>query len=123
MMEGLDPRQLTDSPALIARFLSSAFETDDLLTILGALRDTLRVHNVSAVSRATGLQRPALYKTFDGTIEPDFARILKLLEGFGVQLTVKTGSAAQGAERLAAGDLGWNNARWFRKQKCKSPAF
>jgi probable addiction module antidote protein len=88
-MKEFDPKQLRDNPDLIACFLSSAFETDDLPTILGALRDTLRVHNVSAVSRATGLQRPALYKTFDGTIEPDFARILKLLEGFGVQLTVK----------------------------------
>ena len=88
-MKEFDPKQLRDNPALIARFLSSAFETDDLATILGALRDTLRAHNVSAISRATGLNRERMYRTFDGTIEPNFAGILKLLGGFGVQLTVQ----------------------------------
>ena len=93
-MKEFDPKQLRDNPDLIARFLSSAFETDDLPTILGALRDTLRAHNVSAISRATGLRRDRLYKTFDGESEPDFARVLKLLEGFGVQLTVKERTVA-----------------------------
>ena len=89
MTKEFDRKQLRDDPDLIARFLSSAFETDDLPTILGALRDTLRAHNVSAISRATGLNRVRLYKTFNGTIEPNFAGLLKLLDGFGVQLTVK----------------------------------
>jgi probable addiction module antidote protein len=88
-MKEVEPKQLRDNPALIAGFLSRAFETDDFPTILGALRDALRAQNVSAVSRATGLRRDRLYKTFDGEINPDFSRILKLLEGLGVQLTVK----------------------------------
>jgi probable addiction module antidote protein len=88
-MKEVDAKELRDNPALIAYFLSRAFETDDFSTILGALRDALRAQNVSAVSRATGLRRDRLYKTFNGESEPDFARVLKLLVGFGVQLTVK----------------------------------
>ena len=94
VMKEFDPKQLRDNPALIARFLSSAFETDDLPTILGALRDTLRAHNVSAISRATGLNRERMYRTFDGTVEPNFAGILKLLACVGVQLTVKKRTVA-----------------------------
>ena len=93
-MNEVDSKQLRDNPALIACFLSRAFETDDFPTILGALRDALRAQNVSAVSRTTGLRRDRLYKTFDGESEPDFARVLKLLEGFGVQLTVKERTVA-----------------------------
>src|SRR5258707_5544725 len=94
VMKEVDSKQLRDNPALIACFLGRAFETDDFPTILGALRDVLRAQNVSAISRATGLRRDRLYKTFDGESEPDFARVLKLLEGFGVQLTVKERAVA-----------------------------
>jgi probable addiction module antidote protein len=88
-MKEFEPKQLRDNPALIACLLSRALETDDLPTILGAFRDALRAQNVSAVARATGLRRDRLYKTFDGEVDPDFGRILTLLEGLGVQLTVK----------------------------------
>jgi probable addiction module antidote protein len=88
-MTDTDAKQLRDNPALVAYFLNQAFETDDLPTILKALREALRAQNVSAISRATGLRRDRLYKTFDGDTAPDFGRILKVLEGLGVQLTVK----------------------------------
>jgi probable addiction module antidote protein len=93
-MKEVEPKQLRDNPALIACFLGRALETDDLPTILGAFRDVLRAQNVSAVARATGLRRDRLYRTFDGEVDPDFGRILKLLEGLGVQLTVKERSTA-----------------------------
>jgi probable addiction module antidote protein len=88
-MKAGDPKQLRDNPAQIASYLNQAFETDDLATILSAVRDALRAQNVAALSRATGLRRDRLYRTFGGQIDPDFSRILKLLEGLGVQLAVK----------------------------------
>ncbi len=88
-MKEFDSKQLRDNPALIAVHLSEAFETDDLSTVLQALREALRAQNVMALSRATGLRRDRLYKTFGGTIDPDLSRTMKLLEGLGVQLTVK----------------------------------
>ena len=88
MKEG-DPKQFRDNPTAIAEYLTCALGTDDLPTILAAIRDVLRAQNVSALSRATGLRRDRLYKTFGGEIDPDFSRILKVLEGLDVQLTVK----------------------------------
>jgi probable addiction module antidote protein len=84
-----DPQQLRDNPAQIAAYLNHAFETDDLTTILGALHKVLRAQNVAALARATGLRRDSLYRTFGGQIEPDFRRVLKLLDGFDVQITIK----------------------------------
>lgn len=88
MKEG-DPKQFRDNPMAIAKHLTCALATDDLPTILAAIRDVLRAQNVSALSRATGLRRDRLYRTFGGEIDPDFSRILKVLEGLDVQLTVK----------------------------------
>jgi probable addiction module antidote protein len=88
-MKDADAEQLRDNPAGIASYLSKAFETDDVPTILSALSDALRAQNVSALARATGLRRDRLYKTFGGQIDPGLTRMLKLLEGLGVQLTVK----------------------------------
>ena len=84
-----DPKQFRDDPTAIAEHLTCALATDDLPTILAAIRDVLRAQNVSAFSRVTVLRRERLYKTFDGENNPLFSRILKVLEGLDVQLIVK----------------------------------
>ena len=82
-------RQFRDNPTAIAEHLTRALATDDLPTILAAIRDVLRAQNVSALSRYTGLRRDRLYKTFGGEIDPDFSRVLRVLKALDVQLTVK----------------------------------
>ena len=76
------------NPTEIARYLTETLATDDFSAVLQALSVVLRAQNVSALSRATGLRRDRLYVTFDGEVEPDFRRVLKLLEGLDVQLKV-----------------------------------
>jgi probable addiction module antidote protein len=88
-MAEFNPNDLRDNPLNIAAHLNNAFATDDFAMILKALGEAMRAQNVSALSRATGLRRDRLYKTFGGDIEPDFSRVLKLLEGFDVQITIK----------------------------------
>jgi probable addiction module antidote protein len=83
-----DPNPLRDNPARVAAHLNQAFATDDFMIILSALGKAMRAQNVSALSRATGLRRDRLYKTFGGDIEPDFRRVLRLLEGLDVQVTI-----------------------------------
>ena len=99
MKEG-DSRQFRDNPTAIAEHLTCALATDDLPTILAAFRDVLTAQNVSAFSRVTGLRRDRLYKTFGGKIDPDFSRILKVLEGLDVQLTVKPRKVAKPKQPL-----------------------
>lgn len=93
MPNELDPRELRDNPAKIAEYLTEAFATDDLPTILNAFRNVLRAQNVMALARDTGLRRDRLYRTFGGEIDPDLSRVLKLLAGTGVQFTVKERTA------------------------------
>jgi probable addiction module antidote protein len=81
-----DSRPFRDNSAEIARYLTEILAKDDFPAVLAALRTVLRAQNVAALSRATGLRRDRLYKTFDGEIEPDFRRVLKLLEGLDVEL-------------------------------------
>jgi probable addiction module antidote protein len=88
MSESSESSPFRDNPAEIARYLTEIFAKDDFEALLAALSTVLRAQNVSALSRATGLRRDRLYKTFGGTIEPDFRRALKLLEGLDVQLVV-----------------------------------
>ena len=88
MPESNEFSQFRDNPAEIASFLTETLRRDDLPAFLAGLSTVLRAQNVSALSRATGLRRDRLYKTFGGAIDPDFGRVLKLLEGLDVQLAV-----------------------------------
>jgi len=88
-MTEFNPSDLRENPLNIAAHLNKAFATDDFASILKALSEVMRAQNVSALSRATGLRRDRLYKTFGGDIEPNFSRVLKLLEGFDVEITIK----------------------------------
>jgi probable addiction module antidote protein len=88
MSESRDSSPFRDNPGEIARYLTEVLAKDDFPAILQALSTVLRAQNVSALSRATGLRRDRLYKTFNGEIEPDFRRVLKLLDGLDVQFVV-----------------------------------
>ena len=88
MSESRESSPFRNNPVKIAGYLSEAIAKDDFSSLLAALSLVLRAQNVSALSRATGLRRDRLYKTFDGKSEPDFRRVLKLLEGLDVQIVV-----------------------------------
>jgi probable addiction module antidote protein len=78
-----------DNPTAIAKYLAAAFETNDLDTVLAALNSVLRAQNVQALSRESGLHRVTLYKSFGGRANPQLGRVLKLLGGLNVRLTVQ----------------------------------
>jgi probable addiction module antidote protein len=88
MSESSENSPFRDNPAEIARYLTEILAKDDFRAILQALSIILRAQNVAALARASGLRRDRLYVTFDGEVEPDFRRVLKLLEGLDVQLVV-----------------------------------
>jgi probable addiction module antidote protein len=80
---------LRNNPVAIADFLTRAFETNDLQSIVEALGTVIRAHNVVAVAQAAGLRREGLYRTFTGGNDPHIGRVLKLLAAMDVQLVVK----------------------------------
>src|SRR6266404_5849686 len=50
-----DPRYYRDNPQAIARYLTQAFETNDLSTIMQCINRVMRAQNVQALAREAGL--------------------------------------------------------------------
>lgn len=84
----IGPKLFRDNPHAVAAYLSEAFEKKDLGTVLEAISAVMRAQNVQAMAREAGLRRELLYKTFNGKTNPTLGRVMALLEGLGVRLTV-----------------------------------
>jgi probable addiction module antidote protein len=82
-----------DNPEEIARHLTEALAANQLQPVLTALNQVVVAQNVAALSRKIGLGRERLYRTFGGTADPWFSRVLKLLDGLDVQLVAVAGAA------------------------------
>ena len=78
-----------DNPKAIARLLTFALATNQLQPVLTALNQIVVAQNVAALSREIGLGRERLYRTFGGTADPWFSRVLRLLDGLGVRLVAR----------------------------------
>ena len=77
-----------DNPEAIAHYLTDAFAQNELDAIVTAIRQVLQAQNVKAFAREAGLRRDGLYHTFSGKIDPHLGRVLKVLAGLNVRLTV-----------------------------------
>jgi probable addiction module antidote protein len=82
-----------DNPKAIARLLTFALATNQLQPVLTALNQIVVAQNVAALSRKIGLGRERLYRTFGGTADPWFSRVLRLLDGLNVRLVAVAGAA------------------------------
>jgi probable addiction module antidote protein len=78
-----------ENPSAIAKFLTEAFDQNDLGAVALAINSVMRAQNVVALAEATGLRRERLYKTFGGDVDPQLGRVMRLFEGLGVRLVVK----------------------------------
>jgi probable addiction module antidote protein len=84
-----DPAQFRENPKAIARYLTEAFDKNDLGAVVLAINLVMRAQNVLALAEATGLRRDRLYKTFGGNVNPQLGRVMELFAGLDVQLVVK----------------------------------
>jgi probable addiction module antidote protein len=68
--------------------LTQAFEGNRFGEAVLALKEVALSQNVSALARASGLQRRSIYKTFGGTVDPELSRILKLFGAMQLRFVV-----------------------------------
>jgi probable addiction module antidote protein len=68
--------------------LTQAFEGNCFAEALLALKEVALSQNVSALARASGLERRSIYKTFGGTVDPELGRILKLFRAMQLRFIV-----------------------------------
>jgi probable addiction module antidote protein len=84
-----ESNNLRDNPVAIAQTLNEAFATNDLPTVMRAINAVMRAQNVVALAETTGLRRDRMYKSFGGSIDPQLGRVMALLAGMDVQITVQ----------------------------------
>jgi probable addiction module antidote protein len=84
-----DAADYLKNPVAIAAYLTEAFETNDPVYILAAFDTVARATGISEISKATGLSRESLYKTFKETAGPEFDTVRKVMGSFGVKLVAE----------------------------------
>lgn len=84
-----DAADYLKTPAAIAAYLTEAFETNDPVYILNAFDTVARAKGIADVSKATGLSRESIYKTFKETAKPEFETVRKVMGSFGVKLVAE----------------------------------
>ena len=83
-----DPSAFLDNDELIAEYLTAALEDPNPDVFLFAVGNVAKARGMSAISEATGLGRESLYKAFSPGAKPRYDTVLKVLQSFGVKLTV-----------------------------------
>jgi probable addiction module antidote protein len=84
-----DAAEYLDSPAMIAEYLTEAFESDDAAFIAKAIGTVARAQGMGAVAESAGVSRENLYRALSGDTKPEFETIRKVLGALGVQLVAK----------------------------------
>ena len=84
-----DAADYLKTPVAIAAYLTEAFETNDAAYICTALDTVARAKGITEVSKATGLSRESLYKTFKETAKPEFDTVRKVMGSLGVKLVAE----------------------------------
>ena len=84
-----DAADYLKTPAAIAAYLTEALETNDAGYICTALDTVARAKGIAEISKATGLSRESLYKTFKETAKPEFDTVRKVMGSLGVKLVAE----------------------------------
>jgi probable addiction module antidote protein len=67
----------------MAAYLEAALEERDPALVATSLRDIARAKRMSQIARETGLGRESLYKALSPEGNPEFATVLKVVQGLG----------------------------------------
>ena len=83
-----DSSAFLDNDELIAEYLTAALEDRNPDVFLLAVGNVAKARGMSVIAEATGLGRESLYKAFSAGAKPRYDTVLKVLQSFGVKLTV-----------------------------------
>jgi probable addiction module antidote protein len=88
---GSDVRiELRSNSRLVADYLTRAFETAEIATIVAAFSDVLRAQeNVVGLAEKTVVNRPSLYRAFRAPHVPRLKTVVSFLKALGLRLAVK----------------------------------
>lgn len=72
----------------INAYLEECFRDEDPNLFVNALGHLAKHHGIAEVSKATGLNRESLYKTFSGKVQPKWDTIARVMRALHVDMTV-----------------------------------
>ncbi len=81
-----DPSMLLQDDEDILNFLQAALDEEDPATFLVALGHAARAKGISDIAQLTGLGRESLYKSLNGSVEPRWSTVKKILEALDIRL-------------------------------------
>jgi probable addiction module antidote protein len=81
-----------NTPKDVSDYLAEAFATSDPLIITQAIGTVARHRGMMLVAREAGLSRENLYRALSGGKNPRLGTIIRVLNAFGLQLTVRSGA-------------------------------
>ena len=84
-----DAAEFLDDEEVIADYLNLAFETGDARVICGALGDVARARNMSKLAEELGVSRAGLYKALSPEGNPSLSLLSRLLDAFGLTISLK----------------------------------
>jgi len=73
---------------MVAKLLNNALAKDDTIAFV-AIGDVTRAQGMTRVSRETGLDRRALYKSFGGDVMPHLDRVIRTLAALRLEIVVR----------------------------------
>jgi probable addiction module antidote protein len=90
------------NPKLAAAYIEVALEDEDPKFLMVAISDVVEANGgVTALAKATKLNRTTLYKTLSGKISPQISTIRTILDALGIKMSFK--GATKKAPMVAAG--------------------
>jgi probable addiction module antidote protein len=87
-LKEFDPSAYLDNDEVIAEYLTAALEDGNPDVFLSAIGNVAKARGMSVIAESTGLGRESLYKAFAPGAKPRYDTVLKVLQSFGVKLSV-----------------------------------
>lgn len=89
-----DSAEFLTNEETIRHYLACAFEDGDARVIQRALGVVARARGMTAIAKASGVKREALYRALSQDGNPEFTTILKVMDALGLRLTLSAGISA-----------------------------
>ncbi|MGB8816833.1 MAG: addiction module antidote protein [Rhizobiaceae bacterium] len=93
-----DAAEFLDNEEIIAEYLAAALEADDPDLFITALGNVAKARGMTQVAAAIGVGRESLYKSFKSNTKLRYETVRKILDSFGVRLTVEKAAVSQRAD-------------------------
>jgi probable addiction module antidote protein len=104
-LKPFNPFDFFETQEEINAYLQECFRDEDPNVFVNALGHLAKHHGIAEVSKATGLNRESLYKTFSGKVQPKWDTIARVMRAIHVDMIVEFDTETRFKTMAAQGDV------------------